>query len=115
MKLLQYLMLGLLINILVQSCTAPPDVEDLMEAEVGKRLEKFKKQKMEDCWDYVYWEAERKVDSVMYMEIGSTLKKPLAVPQKPLRPEDSFTYVVELDTEKVSNFFPDTLVRDTLN
>jgi hypothetical protein len=96
-------------------CTSLPDVDQLVEEEVEKRLEKLKVQKRKECWEFIFWDAGRKVDSVMYREIGNTLKKPLDVPGRPMRPDDSLLYVVELDTDQVKDFLPDSIRLDSLD
>lgn len=96
------------------ACTDTLSVEELMDQEVENRLEKFRERKRQSCKEYIMFEAEKKVDSIMYLEIGSTLRDALTVPEKPLRPEDSMAYSVDLDTSGVYSILPDSLVLDTL-
>lgn len=92
----------------VLACAPTPTVEERIEKEVEKRLEAFRAQKRESCKEYIRYEAEYLVDSIMYLEIGRTLKDALPIPEKPLRPDDSLAYSVDLDTSKVRSIFPDT-------
>jgi hypothetical protein len=96
------------------ACNDTLSVEELMDQEVEKRLEKFRDKKRASCREYIMFEAEKKVDSIMYLEIGSTLRNTLPVPEKPLRPEDSMAYSVDLDTSGVYSILPDSLLLDSL-
>lgn len=96
------------------ACSEALSVEELMDQEVEKRLENFREKKSQSCQEYIMSEAEKRVDSIMYLEIGSTLRNAIAVPEKPLRPADSMAYSVDLDTSGVYSILPDSLQIDSL-
>lgn len=104
----------ILLLAVLTGCTPVPSVEEAIEKELGKRIEKLKKQKRKDCKEFIKFEAETMVDSIMYLEMGSGLPKSLPVPERPFRPDDSMAYSVELDTTNIESFLPDTLQLDSL-
>lgn len=91
------------------ACQKVPSIDELIQEELDSRIEVFKKQKRKECQDLIFMEAENLVDSIMYLEIGSTLNNALAVPEKPIRSGDSLAYEIELDTTSLDTFWMDSI------
>ena len=103
------IILFVLLSISLAACLKAPSVDELIQEELEKRIEVFKEQKRKECQDLIILEAENLVDSIMYLEIGSTLKNTLKVPDKPERSGDSLAYEIELDTTSFDTFWMDSI------
>jgi uncharacterized lipoprotein len=114
MKTLEKIIVGCSIIMICSACSNQPAVEDLMDEEVAKRIEKFKIQKRQNCQDFILDEAEKEVDSTMYLKIGSTLDGSITIPQKPMRPLESLEYKFILDTGSIMQLLPDSIKFDSL-
>jgi hypothetical protein len=84
-------------------------MHELMEEELQEKIDAFKDKKIEECWDFIYFEAEYLVDSIMYREIGTTMNDTLTLPDRPERPGDSTGYEVLLDSSKLEVSWVDSM------
>ena len=107
MRAIFYLLM-MLIYLSINSCGQEQDIDELIEIEVDKKIETFKEEKIENCWRYINNLAESYVDSILYLEIESSVSDSLNVPDRPGRPDDSSYYIIDLDTIGIDSSWLDS-------
>lgn len=93
------------------ACVKQKSIDELIEIAVQEKIDKLKKQKIEDCWIYIGKQAEIHVDSIMYLEIGSAVNNSIFVPDRPIREDDSLLYEINLDSSGIDEYWLDTLIK----
>lgn len=91
------------------ACNQQKSEDELIEIRVQEKIDKLKKEKIEDCWVYISKQAEIHVDSIMYLEIGSAVSDSIVVPERPVRNDDSVSYEITLDSAGIDEHWRDTL------
>lgn len=94
------------------SCGPGVSREELIQQEVQKKAAVFMHKKEQACREYILQEAEIFVDSILYLEIGTSLQGAEIIPDRPSRKGDTLGYDILLDTSKpeaipVDSVFPD--------
>jgi len=95
---------------MINACQKEQTLEDRVNESISEKIETYKNQKIFDCKQEIVELAEIYVDSIMYLEIGTSLQGSQVLPEKPFRFEDTIGYVVELDSTIVTSFEMDTLL-----
>ena len=89
------------------SCQQVDPIEVRIEREIQNKMDRFMEKKNQACRDYVVDEAEKYVDSILYLEIGLTLQTG-EFPGKPTREGDTLNYDIKIDT-----LYPEKIVVDS--
>lgn len=107
------LFLLLSVMVLAAACQLKYDkeevVDQLMQEALQERIDNYKEIRRERCWEGVLREADRMVDSILFVEAKmaiDTITRP-PVPAKPVAPEKK---ILE-DSTPVKPFLPDTVGR----
>lgn len=108
MKWIKFFLFVFSLNLFL-ACNQQKSMDELIEIEVQAKIDKLKKEKIEDCWVYISKQAEMHVDSIMYLEIGSALNDSMVVPDRPIRNDDSVSYEITLDSTGIDEHWRDTL------
>ncbi len=109
----QTILILFLLSFLSPACQPEYDeqaiAKQLMDEALQERIDNYKRIRAERCWDGVLREANRLVDSILFMEAKmamDTVTRP-PLPTRPVAPEKK---ILE-DSTPVKPFLPDTVGR----